>query len=198
MKKHEQLTDAEIVNEFKEGRTELFDEIVSRYASRMYPAAYGILGNKQDSEEVVQDAFVRAYKSMNEFRGDSALETWLHRIVVNLSRNKYHWNRRRGAGLNVSISGNDSLEIDGETKEMNIPDKGAVPDAMLENLEMEKRLQEGFEKLPESLKEAMVLRHMNDMPYDKISDVLGCKIGTVKSKLARGREILWNFISSGL
>lgn len=194
-KDHREFSDNDIVEGFKSGRKELFDLIVERYAAKLYQVAYGILNNKQDAEEVVQDCFVRAYKSLDDFRGDSGLETWLHRITMNLSRNKYHWNRRRGAAINVSISGQETNRI-GETdiEDMEIPDCLSAPDLILENEELEKRISEGFEQLPETLKETMVLRHVKDMPYEKIAELLECKIGTIKSRLARGREFLWNFV----
>lgn len=184
-------TDGELIKEFKDGNTAVFDLLIARHASKLYGTAYALLSNHHDAEEVVQDALVRAYRSLNNFRGDSNLGTWLHRIVSNLSRNKYHWNRRRGANVNISIHdvGND-LEKDKNETDMPLPDCSRIPDRQIENSEIEKCLTEGMASLPDSLRETMVLRHVHDMPYEKIAEVLECKVGTVKSRIARGREIL--------
>lgn len=187
----ETKTDGELVKEFKDGNPAVFDLLIARHASRLYGTAYALLSDHHDAEEVVQDAFVRAYRSLNSFRGDSNLGTWLHRIVSNLARNKYHWNRRRGANVNISIHnvGNDPEKDKNET-DMPLPDCSRIPDRQIENAEIEKCLTEGMASLPESLRETMILRHVNDMSYEKIAETLDCKVGTVKSRIARGREIL--------
>lgn len=189
--KPESFDEKQLVKEFKSGNRSAFDTIVEHYSGKLYQAAYGLLSNQQDAEEVVQDAFVRAFKAMDSFRGDSSLDTWLHRIVINLARNKYHWNRRRGSQVNVSIS-DQSKKLDDERtpEDMHIPDESYGPDNMLEKAEFENEIIKSFDKLPETLKETMVLRHINEMPYEEIAEVLKCKIGTVKSRIARGREIL--------
>ena len=177
-----------LIREFKEGNRERFDELVSTYGPKLYRFAYGLLGNHHDAEEVVQDAFVRAFHALDNFRGDSSFETWMHRITMNLARNKFHWNRRRGDGLTTSIS--DDVNENGESKIIFLPDERMRPDTKLENTEMEKHVMKGLQALPDSLRETMILRHVDDMPYEKIAEQLECKVGTVKSRLARGRELL--------
>ncbi len=183
-----------LVSAFKAGRRESFDRLVELYSPRLYRAAFGLLGSKQDAEEVVQDAFVRAYRALDNFRGDSSFETWMHRIAVNLARNKFHWNRRRGEGLLTSIS--ESQDDNGDWQEINLPDNRMRPDRSLENSEMENRIMKGLSELPDSLRETMVLRHLDDMPYEEIAEKLECKVGTVKSRLARGRELLKDYLTS--
>lgn len=192
--------DLELIGEFKAGRKAVFDELMELHASKLFQTAYGLLGNRQDAEEVVQDAFVRAYKALGEFRCDSSFETWMHRIVVNLARNKYHWNRRRGEGLHTSLSerskpgplGDGSLT----TQDIPLPDSVYAPDKLMESSELEANVMRGLESLPDTLREAMVLRHVKDMPYEGIAALLECKIGTVKSRLARGREMLRDFLTA--
>ena len=99
------LTDAEIIELFKKNNDLVaYDALILRHSERLYNVSFGLLGNAQDAEEVVQDAFLRAYRAMDKFRGDSSFLTWIQRIVINLSRNKYQWNKRRGCDVNVSIS----------------------------------------------------------------------------------------------
>lgn len=189
-------SDQELVEDFKKGHNEVFDELVRRHSRMLYNTANGMLNSPQDAEEVVQDAFVRAYKALDKFRGDSSFKTWINRIVMNLSRNKYHWNRRRGAGVNLSLY-QPGHDIGGdEEREIPLPDGKMKPDSLIESAELEKTVFQGFDHLPEKLKEAMVLRHVNDMPYEKIAETLDCKVGTVKSRLSRGRELLKQFLAS--
>ena len=185
---------ASLIDSFKAGRLECFDKLVEMYSHQLYRAAYGLLGSKQDAEEVVQDAFVRAFRALNDFRGDSSFETWMHRITINLARNKFHWNRRRGEGQLTSLS--SVSEEDGEQHDLLFPDDRSRPDFTLENAEIESEIMQGLSSLPESLRETMVLRHVSDLPYEKIAEQLDCKVGTVKSRLARGRELLRDYLLS--
>lgn len=188
----------ELITRFKEGHKESFNEMVLLYSAQLYRVAFGLLGNHQDAEEVVQDAFVRAYKALPDFRGDASLKTWLHRITVNLARNKFHWNRRRGDGVNVSLSDNPpSAPDDGmEILSTELPDMRLGPDGQLEKEELELNVIMGIRRLPEKLREAMVLRHLEDMSYEAIAELLDCKVGTVKSRLARGREMLRQILNA--
>lgn len=184
----------ELVKEFKAGNKEAFDELIERHAPKLYQASFGLLGNRQDAEEVVQDAFLRAYKGLENFRGDASFETWVCRIAINLSRNKYQWNKRRGAELNLSISEHHQSLEENSSEDMAIPDKAPAPDSILEKAEAEKGIMEAFENLPETLRETMILRHINNMSYEKIAELQECKEGTVKSRIARGREILREYL----
>ena len=180
----------ELIRRFKEGRKESFDEMVVTYSPRLFRVAYGLLGNKQDAEEVVQDAFVRAYRALPFFRGDASFETWMHRITMNLARNKFHWNRRRGSGLNVSLYSGEENDPEQTVPQIDLPDTRMEPDRLLENTELEQNIVFIIRGLPGKLREAMVLRHMENLSYEQIAEYLNCKVGTVKSRLARGREIL--------
>ncbi len=187
----------ELIQEFKEGKLERFDELIRKYTPVLYRFACGLLDNRDDAEEVVQDAFIRAYKALPSFRGDSSFSTWIHRITMNLARNKFHYNKCRGKKENISLADLDTKineTASGRVPEYELPDLSTAPDRVLENAEFEKNLLEGMRLLPENLREAMILRHVDDMPYEKIASVLDCKIGTVKSRLARGRELLKDYL----
>jgi RNA polymerase sigma-70 factor, ECF subfamily len=190
-------SDKEIIASFKAGNHEDFDILIERYSKKLYHIAFGMLSNQQDAEEVVQDAFVRAFKALDRFRGDASFSTWIHRIVSNLAKNKYHWNRRRGAKLNISLyqpkRGHDDTA---EEHEILIPDSSMNPGVMLESVEMEQGVMGEFNQLPDKLKQAMLLRHVSEFSYEKIAQVLKCKVGTVKSRIARGREIMRSKINA--
>lgn len=187
--------DDDMLARIREGSANAFDDMVITYSPKLIRVAYGLLGNMQDAEEVVQDAFVRAYNAMSDFRGDSSLETWLHRITVNLARNKYHWNRRRGDGVNISLSDNREPD-ETDAADVDLPDSRLQPGQQLETDELNANIINAIHYLPKKMRETMVLRHLEDMPYEKIAELLDCRVGTVKSRLARGRELLRVYLAA--
>lgn len=189
MTESDKKRDKELIERFRSGEESAYEELVTLYASKAYQISFGLLSNRLDAEEVVQDAFIKVHTNLEKFRGDSSFATWLYRIITNLSRNKYHWNRRRGRDVNVSISDRGPYEDDIKT-DMEIPDRDLEPDVLLERMETESTLIGAIEKLPDKLKEVLVLRHLEEMTYSEISDLLKCELGTVKSRLARAREAL--------
>ncbi len=188
-------SDKELVAAFKAGHNEVFDELVERHSRIIYQTVYGLLHNHHDTEEVVQDAFVRAFRGLKDFRGDANFGTWLHRIAVNLARNKYHWNRRRGSEVNTSIQ-QMADNPEGSNDELPLPDERYKPGVELEKQESMQELMKDMNELSDSLRETMVLRHVHNLPYEKIAEIQNCRTGTVKSRIARGREILRNILNA--
>ena len=189
LKHGRELTDKELIVMVVNGNNDAFEELMNRHTAKAYQIAYGILGQKPDAEEVAQDAFVRIYRALPKFRGDSEFSTWMYRIVVNQARNKYRWNKRRGAHSNISIhqsvtgDESDSLHIDPA-------DHRVPPDKETIFKEWEGEIAREIETLPEVNREALILRNVQNMSYEQIAEVLGCKVGTVKSRIARAREEL--------
>ena len=179
-------TDTVLIKRFISGNESAFEQLVAEHYQKAYQIAYGLLGNSHDAEEVVQDAFMKVYKNLKKFRGDAKFTTWLYRIVSNLARNKYHWHKRRGAELNISIS---NLQ-DEKNLDMEIPDSKSNPTTILEYAEVENNLNIALSKLPEKLREVLILRHFEEMPYTEIASILNCELGTVKSRIARARNAL--------
>jgi len=189
-KKTDNLTDAEIVERFKNGEKWVFDILVERYAGKAYQIAYGILGSKEDAEEVAQDGFVRIYKALGKFRGESEFTTWMYRIIVNLARNKYRWNKSRGAQKNISIQAPTTSDESSPSLEMKLPDESIAPDEEAELNELQSSVYEEMNRLPELYREALVMRNIEQLSYEEIARILGCKLGTIKSRIARAREEL--------
>ena len=187
-----------LLQAFRSGDDAAFDGLIGMYSAKLYKVAYALLGSRQDAEEVVQDTFLRAYRALQAFRGESSLETWLHRITVNLARNKYQWNHRRGSDLNVSLSadGGDTGGESGAESEQDVPDRRMEPDLVLEQGEIGTNIMKALNSLPDNLRETMLLRHVDDMPYEQIAQKLDCKVGTVKSRLSRGREMLRDYLAA--
>ena len=198
MEQEQKAREEALLKAFRSGDVAAFDSLIGMYSAKLYKVAYALLGSRQDAEEVVQDTFLRAYRALQAFRGESSLETWLHRITVNLARNKYQWNHRRGDGLNVSLTagGEDTGGDSGTETEQDVPDRRMEPDLVLEHDEIEKNIMKALNSLPDNLRETMVLRHVNDMPYEQIAQKLDCKVGTVKSRLSRGREMLRDYLAA--
>jgi len=126
------------------------------------------------------------------FRGDSEFSTWMYRIVINLARNKHRWHKIRGRGLEISI--NAPLENSKQDGEMSIdlPDDRLAPDQELIYQELKEHTRQAMESLPESYRLAVTLRNIKELSYEEIAKILNCKVGTIKSKIARGREELKN------
>ena len=197
MEQEQKTREEAILKAIRSGDAAAFDALIGMYSAKLYKVAYALLGSRQDAEEVVQDTFLRAYRALQSFRGDSSLETWLHRITLNLARNKYQWNHRRGSGLNVSLTAGDGADGDtGTENEQDVPDRRMEPDLVLEQDEIGANIMKALSRLPDNIRETMLLRHVNDMPYELIAQKLDCKVGTVKSRLSRGREMLRDYLSS--
>ncbi len=172
--------DAELIEDFLSGREEAFNRLVLRHQKMAFNIAYRFLGNYEDASEVAQDAFVKAYRSLRKFRGESKFSTWLCSIVINLSRNKYR-RRKRFYSIDEPI---DTGE--GEVR-VEIADRSERPDETLERKEMSRRIQECLNRISPEHREVLILRDIQGMGYNHISHLLRCAEGTVKSRLHRGR-----------
>lgn len=184
----DQLSDAEIVQRFNKGETSLFDILVERYSSRAYQIAYGVLGEREDAEEVAQDVFIRIYKALPKFRGDSEFTTWMYRIAMNLARNKYRYNKSRGANKKISMQ--ETVDENDNRTLIQVPEPRLAPDDEVDLDEFQKDVMREIDNLPPLYRDALVLRNVEEMSYEQIADVLGCKLGTIKSRIARAREEL--------
>lgn len=182
-------SDRELIGRFNEGDQSAFDILVDRYLPKAYQIAYGILSSKEDAEEVAQDAFVRIHRALGKFRGDAEFSTWMYRIAVNLARNKYRWNKSRGAKRNFSID-NPIEGEDGSQIQVELPEPRLQPDEQNEFDEFKDEIMRQLHDLPPVYREALVLRNIEDMSYEEIAETLGCKLGTIKSRIARAREEL--------
>ncbi len=187
--------DKVLVNRIKSGDPSAFDEMVSRYWDRIFARVMQLLKNRQDAEEVTQDAFVRAHRGLEKFRGDSSFSTWLFQIATNLAHNKYWywWRRKRDA----SISFDQNISDEGAATLIDIiPAEGRDPYDELLSREFVDRVGECMPLLSLKHKEILTLRIANDMSYDEIADKLNISIGTVKSRIARARNSLRNKLGS--
>ena len=166
---------AELVAMAKSGERSAFDELVRETYADTYALAFRLTGNEDDACDVLQDAYLRAYRSLKRFRGDAAFSTWVYRLVVNCCLD----HRRRSWRL-IPIA-DDLLAV------LRAP--GDSLDRML-HTEMRDRVRGAVDKLPPDLRMVVVLRYTEGLSYDEIAEVLGCATGTVASRLNRAHKAL--------
>ena len=186
-------TDRELVERFQRTRDQgAFDELVARHSGRAYQPALAFRGNREEAEEVAQDAFIRIYRSLPKFRGDAEFSTWMYRIVMNLCNNRYRWNKVRGAGRNISVDAPlESKNSSGDAPlKMELPDDRMMPDREVAFVELRDRTEAAMKSLPEVYRQAVLLRNVKQLDYEQIAQILHCAVGTVKSRINRGRELL--------
>ena len=188
MEKKEDISDRSLVERFRQGDESAFDLLVERHAGHAYRIAYGVLGSREDAEEVAQDVFVKVHRALAGFRGESEFSTWLYRITMNLAKNKYRWNKSRGEGVKVSIDA--PLDGDDENRTLDVLDGADAPDEARENGELLEALQDALAKLPEVYRTPLLMWNAGDVSYERIAEILDCKVGTVKSRINRGRSLL--------
>ena len=190
MSKETKSDDRTLVARAQKGDETAFEELVRKYSGRAYQIAYGVLGNREDAEEVAEDTFIKIHRALPDFRGDSEFTTWMYRIAMNLARNKYHWNKSRATDRHVSIDAPIEGAEEGDDRRIDLPDSTLPPDQKAVYNELDKDLNTQLEQLPDVYREALVMRNIQGLSYEEIADLLKCKLGTVKSRIARARDEL--------
>ncbi len=182
-------TDDLLIERIKAGDMAAYNDMVARYYDRIFARVSQLLKNKQDAEEVTQDAFIRAHRGLENFRGDASFSTWLYQIATNLAHNRYwYWFRRK---RDQSISLDQPLTDDGDlTLENVMPCEGESPAEAAVTQEFVDRVSECMGDLNEKHKEILILRNVKNLTYDEIAQQLEISVGTVKSRIARARESL--------
>jgi RNA polymerase sigma-70 factor (ECF subfamily) len=174
--------DQRIVDEIRAGNTRAFAVFVDRYKDRAFSLALGLIGERQEAEELVQDAFVRAYKGLAGFRGDAAFGTWFYRILHNLCLTKIS---RRGKREKMFVG----LDETGQENFTGDQDEEGTLE-QLENEELNAQVTREVAGLPEKFKTPILLFYIQEMTYDEIAATLDIPVGTVKTNLFRGRNML--------
>jgi RNA polymerase sigma-70 factor (ECF subfamily) len=160
-------------------------ELVDEHQRMVYQLAVHLLGDHQEALDLSQDVFLRVFRTLHGFRGQSSLRTWIYRIVVNQARNRQRWWRRRRRADQVSLE--EHIRTNGELASSQ---QGVAPDRVLRQKELAVRIWQALEDLPFDQKTAVVLREVEGLSYEEIAFSLDVAVGTVKSRLARAREAL--------
>lgn len=180
-------SDEAIVARCQEGDRGAFDELVLKYQTRIFNITYRMLGNYTEASDVTQEAFIKAYRSIKKFRGQSSFYTWLYTIASNLCRNKLKYLSRERRRL-VSLDNPVQTEEGIMAKE--IVDTSSSPVAILEQKVKEECIQKAINSLDENHRMVVVLRDIELLPYNEISCILKVNVGTIKSRLHRARYLL--------
>lgn len=162
-----------------------FNELVRHHQGPVYRLLFRMLGNAAEAEDVAQEVFVSVFKSIENFRGDSALATWLYRIAANHGKNRIKYLGRRAHAARTPLDEGDDHDAPGI-----LDSRPVQPDQVVESRESERHLQEAFADLDEEQRLLVTLRDIENMSYEEIRQMTGHPIGTVKSKLHRARLVL--------
>jgi RNA polymerase sigma-70 factor (ECF subfamily) len=175
-----------VLQRAKEGDVDAFEEIFQLYHRRIYNAVYGMLGDPDDAQDVTQDVFMRLHDALPTLRADEAFSTYLYRIALNLCRDR----ARRKKRVRFQSIDTPRTDDEGEAEPMDFPDMGKLPEETLTNEELQRRVREAVGTLSHDHKTVIVMHHFQGMEVNDIARILSVPTGTVKSRLARGRDQL--------
>jgi RNA polymerase sigma-70 factor (ECF subfamily) len=179
-------SDREIARRHRYGDEEAFEEVYKRFESMVYNLALRMGGNEAEAADCTQETFLRVYRYLGKFRGNSNLKTWVFRIALNCCRSRYRKKTTRGR----------YLEFGGEEIISRAADSGRDPEQRAVAAQLSEYVQMALSRLPPVYREAVILRDLQDLSYDEMAAVLGIRIGTVRSRIARGREQLRRLLIS--
>jgi RNA polymerase sigma-70 factor (ECF subfamily) len=182
------IANAIFIERLRLGDAEAFDTLVTRYAGDLHALLYRLTGDADEAADLTQDTFLRALKAIGGFRGDCDLKTWLYRIAINESRNRFRWWKRRRREKTVSLD--ENLGSSDAVYQDVIADTAATPEETALRREREQMLQRALGELPAIYREPIVLFDIEGLTYGEICRALGLNPGTLKSRLARGRQEL--------
>lgn len=181
--------DKTLIQRCNDGDSSAFVEIMRRYQGKIFGLTLNLLHNSADAEEVTQDTFIRAHRSLARFRGDCSLSTWLYRIALNLSRNRYWYFFRRHRQDSVSLERELNADSNATFADL-IAAEGNDPVQATVASEFGEIIAACMEKLDRKHREILTMRNILNLPYEEIARTLGINVGTVKSRIARARENL--------
>lgn len=180
--------ESEFVERLKNGDAAAFDTLVIRYSPDIYALLFRLTESPEEAADLTQETFMSALKAIKGFRGEADLKTWLFRIAVNESRNRFRWwtRRRRESTISLDATVGESETPFSETVSSN----AATPEEEVLRYERETALREALNDLPEIFRQAVVFCDIEGLSYEQIAATLSINVGTVKSRIARGREEL--------
>ena len=177
-------TDKEIIERVKGGEKEAYDLLVLKYQQRVINLISRFVKNHSDALDVSQETFIKAYRALPNFRGESAFYTWLYRIAVNTAKNHLTVQSRK-----ITKSDYDVAEIEQIEGNMSLTEQ-TTPESLLAKDELQETILKTIENLPEDLKSAIMLREIEGLSYEGIAEVMECPVGTVRSRIFRAREMI--------
>lgn len=176
----------QLAAELRAGSVEAFNYLISLYHQPLYRFVWRILGDREDAADTVQEIFLKVFRCSAQFEGKSSLKTWLYQIALHEASNHRRWWRRHKR-QETSLEEEDASGVRWENR---LADGGESPFRQAVRSEERRQLQQALEQVPEPYHAALVLREVEGFSYDEIAEIVGVRVGTVKSRLLRGREML--------
>jgi RNA polymerase sigma-70 factor, ECF subfamily len=181
------VSELDLVKRCQAGETEAFDELVTRYRTRIFAMIYNMVHNEQDAWDLAQDSFVKAWKSIKRFRGRSSFYTWIYRIVMNVTIDWLRKKQVKGAGIEFD----DAIQL----KEINpasrtLPKADPLPYEQMQRTEVRAKIDNAIAQLSPEHRAVILMKETEGMQYHEIAEALGCSIGTVMSRLFYARKKL--------
>ena len=179
-----QDNDNALVTRVRNGDKQAFNLLVAKYQYRIRSLISRLVKDSAEQEDIVQEAFIKAYRAIGGFRGDSAFYTWLYRIAVNTAKNHLVANRRRPPIVGIESNDETPARTPERLTEVN------TPEVILQNDQLVEAIRKAIRELPEELRQAITLRELEGLSYEDIAAVMDCPIGTVRSRIFRSREAI--------
>ncbi len=174
-----------LIEKCKNGDIESFEKLIEKYQVVAFNIAYRMIGNKEDASDMAQEALIKVFKSLKNFRGDSSFSTWFYRIVTNKCIDTL---RKMKKVKTVSLD--KEFETESGSYSMEVADNKYLPDKLYEVKEKQELVQAALKKVPEKYRTVLVLRDIQGFTYDEIVEITNNPLGTVKSRISRGRLLL--------
>src|SRR5262245_28420424 len=185
---HDVALDVELVERHRCGDLQAFDEVYARFGEMVYNLAARLAANREEAADLTQEIFLRIYRHLGSFGGRSTLKTWVFRIAVNHCRDR----------LSRHVPVLQSIDDGSEEGGLSIADPSRGPEELAMAADEGRRVAAGLARLPQVFREAVALRDLEGLSYEEIAEVLGVRVGTVRSRIARGREQLRLLLEEGL
>jgi RNA polymerase sigma-70 factor, ECF subfamily len=176
--------DQQLVQRVQKGDKAAFDLLVRKYQHRVLKLVSRFVNDAAEAEDVAQEAFLKAYRALPAFRGDSAFYTWLYRIAINTAKNTLVSNRRRPVDFDLDLQDPEQHDRQALLKDADTPEGVLLTD------EIRGVVERALEQLPEDLRTAIVLRELEGLSYEEIAEAMDCPVGTVRSRIFRAREAI--------
>jgi RNA polymerase sigma-70 factor (ECF subfamily) len=184
------------IERLRAGETAAFDHLVAERSGDVYALLYRLTEDPEEAHDLTQETFLRAFQNISRFRGDADLKTWLYRIAINQARNRWRWWRRRRRDVTVSLDAQAGQHEQPLSASLRAVGNNPEQDTLLR--EREASLRAALRSLSRSYREAVILRDVEGLSYEEIATALDISIGTVKSRLSRGRLELRRILGSSL
>ncbi len=176
--------DSDLVQQARSGDKQAFDLLVQKYQFKILKLVNRYVNDPSEAMDVAQESFIKAYRALDKFRGDSAFYTWLYRIAINTAKNHIVSQSRRMIETDVEVVDMEHTLTKGNLKEYSAPEK------ILLDVEIEQAVNEVIQHLPKELRTAITLRELEGLSYEEIAGIMACPVGTVRSRIFRAREAI--------